>query len=466
MTMVGSTAREIAAAVRAGEVTAREVVAGHLDRIERLNPTIGAFRVVRREQALAEADAVDSRHDRYSLPLAGVPVAVKDNVAVAGERVTHGSRAVRSEPAGADHEVVRRLRAAGAVVVGLTREPELGLWATTDGADAVTRNPWHLGRTPGGSSGGSAAAVAAGLVPIAHGNDGLGSLRIPAACCGLVTMKPGAGVVPTRLGSEIWDELAADGVLATTAADLALGHAVLAGVDRVDDEPRVEPAPRTLRIAVSTRSAVPGTVPDPHARAAVTRARQTMHMAGYLAPDVEPPFSLRDGLALGARWFAAADWTDNPRIEPAALQRRTRVHGRLGRIVNRLGLVRASDRAAAIDRVTRFFDDWQLVLSPVLASGPPAAGWSGRGWLANAVGNSRYAPYSAIWNLLGFPAAAVPVGVRPDGMPLAVQLVAPPGGEPLLLSVAAEMQRRSPWPRHAPGFAPVGPVADPAESIR
>ena len=167
-----------------------EVVGEHLDRIGEVDPGLGAFQLVRAESALAEAAVVDARADRAGLPLAGVPVAVKDNIAVTGEPMRGDSRASLAGPQTHDHLVVARLRAAGAVVVGVTRMPELAIWAFTDGGFGMARNPWDLSRTCGGSSGGSAAAVAAALVPLAHGNDGLGSIRVPAAC-GLVGIKPG-----------------------------------------------------------------------------------------------------------------------------------------------------------------------------------------------------------------------------------------------------------------------------------
>ncbi|MGP4089216.1 amidase family protein, partial [Streptomyces sp. KR55] len=194
-TWVGRTAVEIAAAVREKRVTPREVMAEHLERIERIDGRVGAFRTVRAKAALAEADEVGARGDLGELPLAGVPVAVKDNLAVRGEAVRIGSAATADTPADQDHVTVARLRAAGAVVVGLTNVPELCVFGTTEGVHGIARNPWDTTRTAGGSSGGSAAAVAAGLVPIALGNDGMGSLRIPAANCGVVTIKPGRGVV-------------------------------------------------------------------------------------------------------------------------------------------------------------------------------------------------------------------------------------------------------------------------------
>ncbi len=167
---------EIADAVRAGEATAEQVVADHLEAVAARDGAVGAFRTVLADAAMAEAKALGHRPD---LPLAGVPVAVKDNVAVAGHTATNGSLAIPEAPAPHDHPVVARLRAAGAIVIGLTKVPELCLYGF-----AETRNPWDPTRTAGGSSGGSAAAVAAGMVPLALGNDGLGSLRIPGRAAG------------------------------------------------------------------------------------------------------------------------------------------------------------------------------------------------------------------------------------------------------------------------------------------
>src|SRR3954452_14899048 len=218
--VVGLPATELAARVRAGELSAVDVVRAHLDHIAAVDARIGAFRVVRTKAALAEAAAIDASAARGSLPLAGVPIAIKDNVAVAGEVCTDGSAAASPEPQAEDHPVVARLRAAGAVVVGITRVPELWLYGATDGPASVSRNPWDTARSPAGSSGGSAAAVAAGCVPLALGNDGMGSLRLPAAACGLVTLKPGRGVVPPPAND--WFGMVENGALATTVADLVL----------------------------------------------------------------------------------------------------------------------------------------------------------------------------------------------------------------------------------------------------
>ena len=179
-----------------------------------LDPRLNAFRVTLAEEALAEADAMAGRDG----PLAGVPIAIKDDIAVDGQSTTRGSRSF-GPPAAADAEAVRRLRAAGAIPIGITNVPELTIfpWTATE-ANGMTRNPWDLSRTPGGSSGGSAAAVAAGLVPCATGSDGGGSIRIPAACCGLVGMKPTRGRVSTQPAREGWLGLTVFGALARTVA--------------------------------------------------------------------------------------------------------------------------------------------------------------------------------------------------------------------------------------------------------
>jgi hypothetical protein len=220
--------------------------------------------LVRGQAALAEAAAVDARPDRPGLALAGVPVAVKDNIAVTGEPMRVGSQASLAGPRTRDHLVVARLRAAGAVVVGVTRMPELAVWAFTDGRFGMARNPWDLSRTCGGSSGGSAAAVAAALVPLAHGNDGLGSIRVPAAACGLVGVKPGFGVVPAGPGADVWCSMGENGPIATTVADAALGLSVMAGNPALA---RVDRPPGGVRIALVTGAPVPGSRVDRHGRA-------------------------------------------------------------------------------------------------------------------------------------------------------------------------------------------------------
>ena len=450
--VVGLPATQIAALVRSGEVPAVDVVRAHLDRIEEVDPRIGAFRTVRRESALAEARAVDTALTRFALPLAGVPIAVKDNVAVRGEMATDGVAGHQPAPATRHHPVVERLRAAGAVVVGITRVPELCLYGATDGPGTVTRNPWDTARSPAGSSGGSAAAVASGCVPVAHGNDGMGSLRLPAAACGLVTLKPGRGVVPAEIGADSWSGMAENGALATTAADLALVHAVLAG-----EEPAgpVDPG-RPLRIAVSTRPPMPGLASDAAAVAAVERTAEALRAAGHVVVRRDPPIT--PGAVTGAvtRWMAGA-WDDVQHlgVPLERLTPRARSHARMGRIARRAGLVRPRTAEAFRDRVVAFFADVDLLLTPVTNGPPlPARPWHERSFTANITANARWAPWTAAWNLAGLPASVVPAGLRPDGTPVAVQFAGPPGAEQRLLWVAGELERRAPWRRYAPTFDP------------
>ncbi|MEO3923589.1 amidase family protein [Micromonosporaceae bacterium B7E4] len=448
---VGATAKQIARAVRRGDASATQVVADHLDHIDRTDRELSAFRVVRGGEAIVEAEKVDEQDDLANLPLAGVPVAVKENTAVAGLPIWNGSAAARTPVAEEDHEVVRRLRGAGAVIVGVTRMPELGLFGFTDDETAVTRNPWATDRTPGGSSGGSAAAVASGMVPIAHGNDGLGSIRIPAACCGLVGLKPGRGVVPCQLGANDWYGLAEQGILATTVADAAVGFAVLAG-----RRPDKLTPPERLRVAVSLRSPVSGVRLDQPNRDAVAAGAKLLAVAGHDTVSVDPVYPTSLGLRGIATWLAAAAGeVEAAGLDPRTLQQRSRRHAALGVWARRRGLVREQDRTRWRERSVNFFGDHSvdLLLTPALASAPPPAlGWAGRSWRSNLLTCIRYAPYAGPWNFAGLPSLVVPVGLRPDGLPVGVQLVGPPGSELLLLGVAGQFELAGPWRRHAPDW--------------
>jgi amidase len=444
-TWVGRTAAEIAAAVREKRATPREVVAGHLARIEQLDGRVGAFRVVRAQAALAEADEVAARGDLETLPLAGVPVAVKDNLAVRGESLRVGSAATTDTPAREDHVTVARLRAAGAVVVGLTHVPELCVFGTTEGVLGTTRNPWDPGRTAGGSSGGSAAAVAAGMVPVALGNDGMGSLRIPAANCGLVTIKPGHGVVPAGIGEGDWFGMSENGPLATTVRDARLVLAVLAGTGPADEDA----APGSLRVALSLRSPIAGVpLSGPYTTAARDAAGVLMR-AGHQVRRADPPYPASLGVTALMHWTAGTA-VDAAGLDPRLLARRTRVHARIGRrFLGRVRTGRARERLR--DRLRPFLTEYDVLLTPALARhSPSAAPWHERGWLRNIAANTAYSPMTPPWNLTGWPAMAVPFGTLPSGAPCAVQLVALPGREADLLDLAARLEELRPWRRTAP----------------
>ncbi|MBB5913364.1 amidase [Nocardia transvalensis] len=442
-----TTATAIAAAVRDGTARPEQILEIALDRIHAGNPKVNAFSLVRDERARAEAAALAERADLEMLPLAGVPIAVKNNIDVTGEVTRAGSHAGGEEPATSDHPVVRRLRAAGAVVVGLTEMPEFGLWGVTDTPERITRSPWNIRYSAGGSSGGSGAAVGAGLVPVAHGNDGLGSVRIPAACCGVVGIKPGRGVVPAEIGLDSWGGMTENGVLATTVADAALVLSVLADRPALAD---LDP-PAQLRVGLAVGSLSPLRV-DRQWTAAARAAAETAAGAGHTVTPATLPYG-------GVRTALALRWVSNPVREAAALahpdrlQPRTRRQLALGRAVLRCGLVRPGQIDRIESRLLDFFDDHDVVITPTLAGPPPrAANWHRRGWLANVWASARFAPFTPLWNLVGWPALSVPMGIHPrTGTPLAAQLAGPPGSESTLLRLAAQLEAARPWRRVAEG---------------
>lgn len=454
-TVLDWTAAGVADDVRAGRRTAVEAVTESLARIRDYDDDVDAFQVVRRERALAEAADVDARPDRAALPLAGVPIAIKDNVPVAGEPMRVGSAATNDAAQGEDHPVVSRIRAAGGVVVGLTRVPELCVFGATDSVHGITRNPWDLARTPGGSSGGSAAAVAAGMVPVAHGNDGMGSVRIPAACCGLVGIKPGLGVVPAHLGATDWFGMSENGALATTAEDAALLLSVMA------DDPvlaQVAPLDERLHVALSFRAPVAGVTVDPAWAAAADRLGSMLRGEGHDVQHADP-VSATDAVGNAAaiaglvRWFAGtaadADELDSARLEP-----RVRRHAMLGRLVRRTPLMDERMRESWIRHADAFLSEHDVLITPALAQPPiHARRWFSGGWSSTMLANIRYAPFAAPWNVAGMPAIVIPMGVHPQaGTPVAAQVVARRGRESLLLSLAAWVEQVRPWRRTAPGF--------------
>ncbi|TCK01144.1 amidase [Nocardia alba] len=434
---IGGPAAALAARVRAGVITPADVTADALARIASENRKINAFTMVRGERARAEARELAARPDLDALPLAGVPVAVKQNIAVAGEPTQAGSAATSAEPASVDHPVVARLRAAGAIVVGLTAMPELGLWGSTDSTGCVTRNPRDVGRSAGGSSGGAAAAVAAGLVPIAHGNDGLGSIRVPAAACGVFGIKPGRHVVPSQIGADSWAGLAENGVLATTVSDAALALSVLAGRSDLAELRK----PQRLRIGLAVAPPSRLVRMDRHWTAAARTAGARAAVAGHEVQPVELPYG-DAALLMLLRWPSASLADADALANPELLQRRTRRHLAIGRVIQRLGLVRPSQIDRTEARLLEFFEDFDVVITPTLAAPPPKAKqWSGRGWAANVVSSVRYAPFTGLWNLLGWPAASLPMGTHPEAhTPLAAQLIGPPGSESTLLGLAAQLE--------------------------
>jgi amidase len=444
--------------VRAGEVSPSELVRLHLDRIERLDPQLNAFRVVFAERAALEAEQAEARlRGGDERPLLGVPIAVKDEVDVIGEVNTHGTDAF-TEPAAADSEVVRRLREAGAIVLGLTLLPELAICGFTESATyGVTRNPWNPQRTPGGSSGGSGAAVAAGLVPIASAGDGAGSIRIPAASCGLFGLKPSRGRVSMAPNLEGWRGLAVEGCLSRTVLDTALWLDVVSGGSAEDEAPPpperpfVEAAkspPGKLRVAHSTlapRALLPPTVSE-DAKRAVADAAELLRGLGHEVAPRDPDWG-SIGDTISARFLKGVSETVGEVPHPERLERRTRGFGRLGKILPEALYEKAmARRPAEIARVNAIFDAADVLLMPVMGgTALPVRRWEGQGALRTVLGMSRFYPYCVPWNHLGNPAMAIPAGFSADGMPLSIQIVGRRGDESTLLSLAAQVEAERPW---------------------
>ena len=448
--LVGRTAAELSSAVREGRVNPLDVVEAHLERIAALDGSVRAFQVVRPDGVREEALALSSRADLSRLPLAGVPVSIKDNLDMAGYPTRNGTLASPEEPAASDDELVRRLRLAGAVPLGKTTVPELCLWPFTEtAAFGATRNPWNLDRTPGGSSGGAAASVAAAMAPLALGADGGGSIRIPASCCGLVGIKPGPGVVPAAAGQSTWVGMSENGPLGTTVADVALMLDVLAGTETYRT---VEPPDRQLRIAASAASPAVGVKVHPDVKRCFDGTIAALRGAGHTVVAGDPPYRPTDSVPFLHRAFVGgAEVADGMRFD--ALERRTRSWVRNGRWLRRN---RPPSQASA-DALRRRFQDWlgeggyDLLLTPTLATPPLRIGaYQGKSLWPTIIGLTRFMPFAPLMNVLGFPAMSVPAGQTSDGLPVGVQLAAPRGGESLLLSVALLLQTIQPWQRLAP----------------
>jgi len=452
-----------AAMVRAGEVSPTELVRLYLDRIERLDPKLNSFRVVLAERALLEAEQAEARfRGGDERPLLGVPIALKDEFDLAGELSTHGTDAF-PDPASADSETVRRLREAGAIVIGKTLLPELAICGFTESATwGVTRNPWDPQRSPGGSSGGSAAAVAAGLVPIASASDGGGSIRIPAASCGLFGLKPQRGRVSLAPLLEHWNGLSASGCLSRSVLDTALWLDVTSGGSK---EPGAPPPPQrsfvestkagpgNLRVAFSTaapRAAAPPTVSEV-AIGAVTECASLLRSLGHHIAERDPDWGAV-GNNITPRFLRgiAEDFALVPR--PDRLERRTRGFARLGQMIpdGIFARARAGQEADAM-RINAIFDSFDVLMTPVMGgTALPLRRWQGRSALWTVLGMSRFYPYCIPWNHLGNPAMAVPAGFAADGMPLAVQIIGRPADEATLLSLAAQLEAERPWAEARP----------------
>ncbi|CKO12809.1 amidase [Mycobacterium tuberculosis] len=444
-------------------VTSEELVRRSLRAIDVSQPTLNAFRVVLTESALADAAAADKRRAAGdTAPLLGIPIAVKDDVDVAGVPTAFGTQGYVA-PATDDCEVVRRLKAAGAVIVGKTNTCELGQWPFTSGPGfGHTRNPWSRRHTPGGSSGGSAAAVAAGLVTAAIGSDGAGSIRIPAAWTHLVGIKPQRGRISTWPLPEAFNGVTVNGVLARTVEDAALVLDAASGNvegDRHQPPPVtvsdfVGIAPGPLKIALSTHFPYTGfrAKLHPEILAATQRVGDQLELLGHTVVKGNPDYGLRLSWNFLARSTAGLwEWAERLGDE-VTLDRRTVSNLRMGHVLSQ-AILRSARRHEAADqrRVGSIFDIVDVVLAPPTAQPPPMARAFDR---LGSFGTDRAiiaaCPSTWPWNLLGWPSINVPAGFTSDGLPIGVQLMGPANSEGMLISLAAELEAVSGWATKQP----------------
>jgi amidase len=396
-----------------------------------------------------------------------VPIAIKNNRAVAGRRLTLGAELMGDHAPAHDHNVTRRLREAGFVIVGTTAMPEWGILPVTEGRrQGPTRNPGDLQRTPGGSSGGSAAAVAAGMVPLAHGNDGGGSLRIPAACCGLVGLKPQRGRISHAPDSGE-QFLVQDGVLTRTVRETALLLDVLAGTEVGDATWAPEPAepfaaalarePATQRIGVTTLMPLLAAPLDPACERAAHDAAALLETLGHEVEEVQPPWHRPALLDLFTRAFGPAICSSIAGAaqlagRPPRPEDMEAVSWEIWQTSTRIDAVEAEIARRTLQSyaraVTRWAAPYDALLTPALAQpplpigtldpcGPDPAGTFER--------SGHFTPYTAISNVTGSPAISLPLYAREDGLPLAVQLIGRPAQEGALLALAAQIEAAAPW---------------------
>ncbi|MHB1539432.1 MAG: amidase [Solirubrobacteraceae bacterium] len=458
---------EQARLIAAGEISSRELVQLYLDRTARFDSQLNAFRVLFAERALTEASQADARRGAGGQrPLLGVPIAVKDDIDVAGEVTALGSNAY-GEPTAQDAEVVARLRRAGAIVIGKTNVPELCIWPFTETVTwGSTRNPWDPQRTPGGSSGGSGAAVAAGLVGGALGSDGAGSIRIPSAWCGLLGLKPERGRVPMAPHLSAWHGLSVNGLLGRTVADTALFLDVVAGPGSTPeaDAPPLpsEPFARALdapsqsprlRIACSTK--VPTGIfskLDADAARAYHDTIELLRSLGHVVEQQDPDYGIETLAHVLTRMLTGTAVEAASLPHPARLERRTRTLARIGALLPEAALRWSQQHEAQLrERLGRVLASHDVLLTPAVAQPPsPIGEYQARGGVLTLNAVASRVPYNAPWNVTGQPACSVPAGLGADGLPRAVQLVGRPRDEATLLALAAELEAARPWAQQRP----------------
>lgn len=455
--------------VRRGEVSPTELVKAAIARIEAVNPQLNAVIRTRFERAVQETEG-----DLPDGPFRGVPILLKDlGCLVAGEQTAFGIGPLREQAWPVDSYLAGQFRAAGFVSLGRTNVPELGTTVTTEPRTfPPVRNPWHPGHSAGGSSGGSAAAVASGMVPVAHANDGGGSIRIPASECGLVGLKPTRGRVSQGpLIGEGWAGSTIDGAVTRTVRDAAGVLDVIS--DRMPGEPYYAPPlprplreevgadPGRLRVGVLDRPGVDGYLDHPQCREAVANAARLLESLGHHVEESAPPAMFEEELVrhFGAiiaadteAAFRAFEMSLGRRIGDDEIEPRNAAYRRTGKA---LGAVAYLQSRAWIGlwarRMAYWWTEYDLLLTPTLGAPPPELGWfTAEGPAHEGQRIVSFIPYTSQFNMTGQPAVTLPLHWTPEGLPVGVQLVAAYGREDLLVRVASQIEQAAPWADRRP----------------
>ena len=429
-----------------GALTSRQLTQATLAAIvaekSRLNATIAVFA----DAALVAADEADRRRaGGEDAPMLGIPIVVKDDLAIAGTVNPRGSNA-NTQVASADADLVARLREAGMVIVAQSTSPELAIFGFTESERfGVTRNPRNTSHTPGGTSGGSAALVAAGAVGIATASDGAGSIRIPAACCGLVGFKPTHDLMPSSGG---WHGLSTQGCVAARAIDVAryldtfgsFPDSFAAALD-------VEPAPLRIGLSYSASAATKALPLDGAVRDAMEQAAELLHAAGHEVVEVKIPYGL-DAKQLTVRYLAGIRDNMDECDDPSKVEKRTKGIARLGRPFGAKAVRRAIKAGQTFGEAIHDDLGVDVLLTPVM-SGPAVEveRWKGKGALRTVLSMNSFYPYTAQWNHAGTPAVSMPLGETADGLPLAIQLIGRRGDDARLMSLVGQFERSTPASR-------------------
>lgn len=453
------TALEQGAAVRAGEVTPTGLARHHLDRIAVIDPHLRAFVTVTEDLAMASAvEAEDQLAAGVEVgPLHGVPVAIKDVARIDGVPCTFGSTIPREESDLDDH-VVARMRASGLVILGTTNTPEFALPCHTENeVVGATRNPWSADHSPGGSSGGSAAAVAAGLVPLAHGTDAAGSVRIPAAACGVVGFKPSRGRVSNGPVDHDVSGLSEHGALARTVDDAIALVAAMSGPrpgDTATAPDPIGPPGRPLRVVALPAPMVPDVVPTEACLAAAQLAADRLAAAGHEVDTIEvgPDQAVADAFRLVRAVHAASlpvEPEDEHRLQPFTRWMRAEGRRTTGpEVYAALATFRGIGQMLA----DLFLATWDVVLTPSLAQPTPRLGaFSGPDPEAAFAAMTAFMPYTPLANIAGLPSISVPVGRTDDGLPIGALLTGRWGEESTVALAAAAVSDGRPVDRPAVG---------------